>query len=148
MGLSQLADRRGETLPPGDWLEITQVMIDGFARLTGDEQWIHVDVARSIAESPYGAPVAHGLLILALIPKLMQGAAKWAAYTTGINYGLNKVRFPAPVRAGQRIRAHQTLAAVDAYRDEAVKVTLAITIEIEGETTPGCVAEMIVLLFP
>lgn len=146
--LSELTKRVGETLPPSEWLAISQDMIDDFARVTGDDQWIHIDVERCRTESPYKAPIAHGLFVLSLIPKLMSRSEQWAKFSSGINYGCDKVRYPAPVRVGARIRAVQTLKSVEPFKQDSVKVAFAITIEIEGEKMPACYTELIAILFP
>jgi acyl dehydratase len=146
--LKDLPRRVGETLPPGAWLTITQQMVDDFARVTGDEQWIHVDVERSKRDSPYKGPVAHGYLVLSLIPMLMSRGPKWAAFSAGINYGCEKVRFPAPVPVGARVRLVQTLQSVTPFKGGAVKVVLAATVELEGSPSPACYAETIALLYP
>ena len=146
--LSNLAERLNECLPPSAWLTVTQNMINDFAQLTGDNQWIHIDVERCHKESPYGAPVAHGLFVLSLIPKIIADGPKWADYTTGINYGCDKVRFPAPVRAGARIRAQQTLKSIEPYKGGGVKAAIAVVIEVEGEAAPACYTELIVILYP
>ncbi len=146
--LSQLINRVGESLPPSDWLTITQDMINDFARITGDDQWIHVDVERCHKESPYGVPVAHGLFVLSLVPKMIAQGPKWADFSSGVNYGCDQVRYPSPTRVNSRIRMHQTLKAADTFKNGAVKVTFAVTVEIEGETKPACYTEMIAVLFP
>ena len=146
--IAALESKIGQEAPPSAWLTVTQDMIDRFAELTGDRQWIHIDVARSERESPFGAPVAHGLLILSLIPGLIGDALAWAACSSGINYGSDKVRFMAPVRAGARIRARQKLLSASAIGGGGAKLVIAVTVDIEGEDKPACYAEMIALLFP
>ncbi|GAB4150539.1 MAG: MaoC family dehydratase [Sphingomonadales bacterium] len=146
--IAALEAKIGQQPPPSAWLTVTQDMIDKFAELTGDRQWIHIDVARCERESPFGAPVAHGLLILSLIPGLIGDAPVWAECSSGINYGSDKVRFMAPVRAGARIRAQQTLQSAAAVGGGGAKLVIAVTVEIEGEDKPACYAEMIGLLFP
>ncbi|MBL8628254.1 MAG: MaoC family dehydratase [Rhodospirillaceae bacterium] len=146
--LSALPTRVGENLPPSDWMTITQEMINDFARVTGDDQWIHTDPDRCRKESPYGMPVAHGLFVLSLIPKVMAAGPKWADFSSGVNYGCDKVRFPAPTCVGSRIRMHQTLKSADPLMNGAMKVTFIVTVEIEGEKNPCCYTEMIAVLFP
>ena len=142
--VDEIAAAVGEELGTGDWLVIDQERVDTFADATGDHQWIHVDQAK--AESgPFGGTIAHGYLTLSLIPFL--GTSVFAIETPGakLNYGLNKVRFPNPVRVGKRVRVTITLAACD---DVAAgkQVTLRHVIEIEDESKPACVAESVVLL--
>jgi acyl dehydratase len=141
--MSDLPDLIGSELGPTGWLELTQARIDEFARATGDAQWIHTDPARA-ATGPFGSTVAHGFLTLALCPALLSEA--WdglTGYSLGINYGVNRVRFPAPVPVGSRVRARFTVASVDAVPggDQAVIVA---TVEREGAEKPVCVAELVV----
>jgi acyl dehydratase len=145
--VSDLQARIGDTTPPSDWLVVTQDMINGFADVTGDHQWIHVDVERSKKESPYGTTIAHGLLVLSLIARLTGQNLPFATYGTGINYGCEKVRFSAPVKAGARIRAFQTLKSAEAYKHGA-KIVVAVTVEVEDSKTPACYAEIVALIFP
>ena len=133
----------GEPLGTSDWVQITQERIDTFARATGDHQWIHVDVDRAQAESPYGGPIAHGYLSLSLLPAL-----GWQIYTTegatmGVNYGSNKVRFPAPVPVGSRVRLSSVLLDATQRPDGAVHMVVEQTLEIEGHPKPAVVAETV-----
>ncbi len=133
----------GEELGPTDWLDVTQERIDTFARATDDHQWIHVDPARA-AKGPFGTTIAHGYLTLSLCaPLLSQLLVGMAPSGMSINYGTNKVRFPAPVPAGSRIRARATVASVDEVPggEQAVIVT---TVEREGSEKPVCVAEIVI----
>ena len=102
-GIEGLRELQGETVGPSDWREVTQEMINDFAALSGDDQWIHVDVERAKSESPFGTTIAHGNLTLALIDGLRKGLTEWSGSKLGVNYGWNKVRFPAPVLAGARV---------------------------------------------
>ena len=142
--LDEVAAAAGEELGTGDWLEVTQDRVDTFADATDDHQWIHVDVERATA-GPFGGPIAHGYLTLSLIPHL--GTSVFAFETPGakLNYGLNKVRFPHPVRVGQRLRDVVTLLAVDDL-PAGKQLTMKHVIEIDGESKPACVAEMLVVL--
>lgn len=142
--VDQLRDAVGEKVGTSDWLQVDQERVDAFADATGDHQWIHVDRERS-AESPFGGTIAHGYLTLSLLPVL--GAQIFTLDTPGakLNYGVNKVRFPAPLRVGKRIRAHATVAGV-AELPAGTQLTLGWTIEIEDEPKPACVAESVVLL--
>jgi len=133
----------GEPLGTSDWVQITQEQVDTFAEATGDHQWIHVDVDRAREESPYGGPIAHGYLSLSLLPAL-----GWQIYTTegatmGVNYGSNKVRFPAPVPVGSRVRLSSVLLEVTQQPDGAVHLVVEQTLEIEGHPKPALVAETV-----
>jgi acyl dehydratase len=142
--LDELAALAGEELGTSDWLEIDQDRVNRFADATGDHQWIHVDVERA-ASGPFGGTIAHGYLTLSLIPHL--GAQVFALETPGakLNYGVNKVRFPSPVRVGSRIRDRVTMGEVTDL-PAGKQLTLKHTIEIAGEDKPACVAETVVLL--
>jgi len=143
----------GQELHVGEWLEIVQQRIDRFAEVTGDVQWIHVDPERSAKESPYGATVAHGFLTLSLLPYLTQSnhpdyfRKNYPGMRLRVNMGLNKVRFPAPVIVGSRLRARTTLQNAEPS-GEGVQIIYKFTIEIEGKEKPACVAESMVRVFP
>ncbi|MEM6108725.1 MaoC family dehydratase [Mycobacterium sp. 050272] len=136
-------DAIGQELGVGNWKEIDQQRIDAFADVTEDHQWIHVDTDRAKAESPYGATIAHGFLTLSLIPKLSKDTYRVDNAKMGVNYGLNKVRFLAPVTAGSRIRVRSELAAADMVNDNTVNLTVCHTLEIEGSDRPAAVVELI-----
>ncbi|HET8561384.1 MAG TPA: MaoC family dehydratase [Marmoricola sp.] len=140
----EVAAASGQELGASDWVEVTQDRVDKFADATGDHQWIHVDVERAKA-GPFGGTIAHGYLTLSMVPAL--GAQVMALDTPGakLNYGVNKVRFPNPVRVGSRIRAHVTLGDVTDV-PAGKQLTVRYTIEIEGQAKPACVAESVVLL--
>lgn len=140
--LADLQTRIGEELAVSDWLEITQHRIAQFAEATGDHQWIHVDVARAARESPFGGTIAHGYLTLSLLVKLAQESIVIGDIRMGVNYGLNRVRFTAPVRAGDSIRARFVLIAYEAIEGGA-QLTWKATVEIQGNEKPACIAEMI-----
>src|SRR5437016_12983698 len=141
MGLEGVRTLAGRDLGTGDWLEITQERIDAFADATDDHQWIHVDVERA-KSGPFGATIAHGFLTLSLIPGLSRGTTRVEGIRMAINYGLNRVRFPAPVRVGSRIRAKlKNLSVTDV--EGGVQVVNEVTVEIEGEAKPACVAEQV-----
>jgi acyl dehydratase len=143
----------GAEIHCGAWLEITQERIDAFAAATGDLQWIHTDPVRAAAESPYGATIAHGYLTLSLLPLLTESNAPgffertYPGMRLRLNYGLDRVRFPAPVRCGSRIRAHTTLSSVE-QTGGAVQFSYLITVEIEGHEKPACVAEFLARVYP
>ncbi|KAA0919333.1 MaoC family dehydratase [Dietzia sp. ANT_WB102] len=143
-GLDQVENAIGEHLGFSDWMEITQERVDAFAEATGDHQWIHVDPARA-AEGPYGSTIAHGYLTLSLLPVLGADVMDIRGFRMMINYGLGKVRFPAPVRVGSRIRAGVELASLERTPSGA-KLTSVVTIEVEGGGRPAVVAEAIRLM--
>ena len=140
-GISGLQERVGQHLGYSDWHEVTQEQVNLFADATGDHQWIHVDVERAKA-GPFGGPIAHGYLTLSLAPTLLEEIMHVSGVTMGINYGLNKLRFPSPVPVGSKVRAGATLAGVEEVSG-GVQVTLAVNFEIEGGSKPVCVAEIL-----
>ncbi|NDJ87972.1 MaoC family dehydratase [Mycolicibacter kumamotonensis] len=133
----------GAELGVTSWLEVDQSRIDAFADVTGDHQWIHVDTERAIAESPYGATIAHGFLTLSLIPGVSKENYRVENAKMGINYGLNKVRFLAPVTAGSRIRVRSVLVDATKVDDSTVNLTVRHTVEIDGSDKPAAVADLI-----
>lgn len=140
--LAELKNLIGQEVAVSDWVEITQERVNLFADATGDHQWIHLDVERSRKESPYGGTVAHGFLTLSLLPMFMASAIRMADVRMGVNYGLNKVRFPAPVPVGSRVRGRMTLMSVEDIPGGA-QMTWQVTMEREGGDKPVCVAESI-----
>ncbi|HTD04835.1 MaoC family dehydratase [Undibacterium sp.] len=140
--LEELKSLIGQQVAVSDWVAVTQERINMFAEATGDLQWIHIDVERSKRESPFGGPIAHGFLTLSLLPMLMANAIHLSDVKMGVNYGLNKVRFTAPVPAGSRVRAKLKLLDVEDIAGGA-QMTWEVTIEREGEDKPACVAESI-----
>jgi len=141
--LADLQAAVGEHLGYSDWVEITQDQVDKFAEATGDYQWIHVDVSRN-AENPFGGTIAHGFLTLSLIPVLQQKIYSIVNRKAGLNYGLNKVRFPTPVRVGKRVRGGAKLLEV-VESPAGVRVTMEMVMEVEGAEKPACVAEAVSL---
>ena len=139
--MSALTDLIGKELGPTGWFEVGQERIDQFAEATGDPQWIHTDPARA-ADGPFGTTIAHGFLTLSLLVPLMSETLQLTGYRMGINYGVNKVRFPAPVPSGSRIRATFTVQSVEEVPGGEQAVTLA-TVECEGGDKPVCVAELV-----
>jgi acyl dehydratase len=133
----------GQELGVSRWVDVDQARIDAFADVTMDHQWIHVDVEKAQAESPYGATVAHGFLTLSLIPGVSKDNYRVENAKLGINYGLNKVRFLAPVKAGSRIRVRSELADATRVGDDTVNLTVRHTVEIDGVDKPAAVAELI-----
>jgi acyl dehydratase len=129
------------------WFEVSQQRVKTFADATDDHQWIHVDHDRAARESPFGGTVAHGFLTLSLLPAMLEDAIVMRDVKMGLNYGLNKVRFPAPVPAGSRVRARVTLGAVDEFAGGA-QLTWEVVVEREGGDKPVCVAEFLVRRYP
>lgn len=140
--LAEMSKHVGEELGTSDWLVVTQKMIDGFADATGDHQWIHVDPERA-AKGPFGATIAHGFLTLSLLPQLAGDAVRIKDQKMGVNYGLNRVRFTAPVRAGSRVRGRATLAGFEPLPDNGAQITMNVVVELEGSDKPACIAEAI-----
>jgi len=142
-GIDDLKARVGQELGVSAWLDVTQDKIDAFADDTGDHQWIHVDTERAANESPYGTTVAHGDLTLSLIEHLRPQLIRNTGVKMGINYGFDKVRFPAAVPAGSRIRARAEVASVKELGDGWWHVVTKFTVEGEGQDKPVCVAESV-----
>jgi acyl dehydratase len=138
----------GEDFGASEWVTIDQATIDKFAEATGDHQWIHVDVARAKTEMPGGKTIAHGFLTLSLIPRLSAAIWKIEKRSRGLNYGLNKLRFTAPVPVGARVRLRQKLLAADEVKDQGIRLTFENTIEIEGSTQPALIAEGLSIAYP
>ena len=138
--LSDLPALVGQDVATSDWITITQEQVNLFAQATGDHQWIHVDVERA-KEGPFGGPIAHGFLTLSLIPKFFENALEIRNTRMGVNYGLNRVRFTAPVPMGSRVRAALKLLECTPIPDNGMQMTWQVTIEREGSDKPVCVAE-------
>lgn len=145
--LSDLARHVGEEVAVSDWLTITQEQVNLFADATGDHQWIHVDPERA-KKGPFGAPIAHGFLTLSLLPKLLESSIELRETRMGVNYGLNRVRFTAPVPVGSRVRSRAKLLAADAIDNGGWQFTWSVTIERDGSDKPACVAESISRRYP
>ena len=136
----------GQDLGHTDWLTISQQRIQQFADATGDQQWIHVDPQRA-ASGPFGACVAHGFLTLSLANKFLPELIEYQRLKMGVNYGCEKVRFPAPVRVGARIRGRGLVVSAEPVKGDGVQVIVRITVEIEGQEKPGCVVDTISRLY-
>lgn len=136
----------GSALGTTDWMLIDQARIDQFAQATGDHQWIHVDPERA-KTGPFGATVAHGYLTLSLANLFLPQLVSYQGLKMGVNYGCDKVRFPAPVRVGSRIRGRGDVVAAEAIQGDGVQVTVRITVEIDGCDKPGCVVDTISRLY-
>ncbi len=145
VNVAALAEHIGQPLGHSPWMTLDQARITAFADATDDQQWIHVDTARAAAESPFGAPVAHGFLTLSLLPRLTGEVFNVAGITTRINYGLDRLRFIAPVVVDSRVRAAVTLSGIDDRGDGRHLVRTAVTIEIEGGDKPALLADSLTL---
>ena len=141
--LSELAAFVGQDVAVSDWITITQEQVNLFAQATGDHQWIHVDPEKA-KEGPFGGPIAHGFLTLSLLPKFFESAFVIVESRMGVNYGLNKVRFTAPVPIGSRLRAHMKLLVCEPIDNQGVQMTWEVRVEREGSAKPVCVAESLV----
>ncbi len=144
-GLEDLAGRVGQALGESDVWLVDQARIDAFAHATDDHQWLHTDTARA-AQGPFGATVAHGFLTLSLLPTLMAQAYAVDGVGLRLNYGLERVRFPAPVRVGSRLRARFVLGAFDRLPDGGAQLRIDATVECEGGAKPVCVAQLLTRL--
>ena len=140
-GIAGLKERIGDHLGYSEWHEVTQEQVNLFADATGDHQWIHVDIGRAKA-GPFGGPIAHGYLTLSLTPALLSEILEVSGISMAVNYGLNKLRFPAPVPVGSKVRAGVQLDQLE-YVSGGVQVTLTTTFEVEGGSKPVCVAEIL-----
>ena len=145
--LADLAACVGQDAVVSDWVTVTQEQINLFAQATGDHQWIHVDVQRA-RQGPFGAPVAHGFLTLSLLPMFFESAMAVRQSAVGVNYGLNKVRFTAPVPVNSRLRAHLKLLSAEPIAGDGLQMTWAVSVEREGADKPVCVAESLVRRYP
>jgi len=137
----------GTALPNGEWLTVTQEMINDFAKATQDFQWVHVDLEKIKEHSPFKKPIAHGFMSVSLLSKLLTDLIAVDSATMGVNYGLNKVRFPSPVLVDSQIRLHTVISAIEGYGDNGLKITWNCTVEIKGTQKPACVAEFLSLMF-
>jgi acyl dehydratase len=147
-GVSALKGFIGQKLGPSDWVTVGQEQIDAFARATGDHQWIHVDVERARRDSPFGGPIAHGYLTIALAPVLLPMLVEVKGVRMAVNYGLEKMRLPAPVPSGSRVRLTAELKNVREMPSGAAHTTIGLVFEVEGGDKPVCTADAIYLYFP
>ena len=145
--LSELQPLVGQMLGTSDWVSIEQERVNLFAEATGDHQWIHTNPERA-AQGPFGAPIAHGFLTLSLLPTFFESGFEVRQTRMGVNYGLNKVRFPAPVPVGSRLRAHFKLLDFQPIDQGGAQITIEVTVECEGQSKPVCVAESITRRYP
>jgi acyl dehydratase len=142
-GIDGLKALIGEQIGPGEWREVRQQDIDLFAGLSGDDQWIHVDAERAKNESPFGTTIAHGNLTLSMIDGFRLDLISSTGFALGVNYGWNKVRFPAPVPAGSRVRATAEVQSVDEVGGGWWQVVTRFTVEVEGSEKPACVGDSV-----
>ena len=145
--LTELSALVGQEVAVSDWISITQERIDQFAQATGDRQWIHVDEERA-RQGPFGSTIAHGLLTLSLIPAFFDSALCVLETRMGVNYGLNRVRFTAPVPVGSRVRARLTLLSSEPIEQNGFQMVWSVSVEREGAAKPVCVAESIARRYP
>jgi acyl dehydratase len=145
--LTELPALVGQEVAVSDWITITQEQVNLFAQATGDHQWIHVDVEKAKA-GPFGGPIAHGFLTLSLLPRFFESSFEIRNSRMGVNYGLNKVRFTAPVPVGSRLRARMKLQACEPIENDGMQMTWLVTVEREGSDKPVCIAESLSRRYP
>ena len=147
-GVEGVKELLGQQIGPSDWREVTQEDINTFADLSGDHQWIHVDVERAQSESPFGGTIAHGNLTLSLIDGFRQDLISASGFQLGVNYGWNKIRFPAPVPAGAKVRASAEVVELDEVKGGWWQMVTRFTVEVEGSEKPCCVADSVARFLP
>lgn len=145
--LEEFRSIKGKDLPTGEWYTVTQQMINDFANATLDKQWIHVDEERAAKESPFKSIVAHGFMSVAMISRMLEEMFIVKSVKMGLNYGLNKVRFPSPVPVNSELRMHTSVKDIEDINNNGIKITFSCTIEIKGQEKPACVAEFLAALF-
>lgn len=145
--LADLSALVGQEVAVSDWITITQEQVNLFAQATGDHQWIHVDPEKARV-GPFGAPIAHGFLTLSMLPTFFESSMHIVQVRMGVNYGLNKVRFTAPVPVGSRLRARMTLLTSETVDQGGVQMTWEVVVEREGASKPVCVAESLARHYP
>jgi acyl dehydratase len=147
-GIEELAGLIGQEIGPSDWRTVTQELIDQFAEISGDDQWIHVDVERAKTDSPFGTTIAHGNLTLSMIDGFRKELIQSGGFVLGVNYGWNKVRFAAPVPAGSRLRARAQVVSADEVGEGWHQIVTRFTVEVEGNEKPACIAESVGRVLP
>jgi acyl dehydratase len=147
-GVEGMKALQGQTIGPSDWREVTQEDVNAFADLTGDHQWIHTDVERAAKESPFGTTIAHGNLTLSLVDGLRIEMMSSTGFKLGVNYGWNKVRFPAPVPVGKKVRATAEVTEVEEAGGGWFQVVTRFTVEVEDSAKPCCVADSVGRVLP
>lgn len=138
---------KGSPLPTGEWITITQKMINAFADATLDFQWIHTDIEKAKQLSPFKTTIAHGFMSVSMLSKMIEEVMVIDSVKLGVNYGLNKVRFPHPVPAGSRLRLNASVFDIEDYAENGLKITWDCKVEIEGVEKPACVGQFIALVF-
>jgi acyl dehydratase len=146
-GIEGVKALKDKVVGPSRWREVTQEMVNTFADLSGDDQWIHVDVERAKAESPFGGPIAHGNLTLSMIDGFRVDLSEMSGFKLAVNYGWNKVRFPAPVPVGARLRCYSEIVQIDEVGGGWHQIVTRFTVESEGSEKPVCVADSVGRLF-
>lgn len=146
--ISDLKSFVGKRLGPSEWVVVTQDRINAFAEATGDHQWIHVDPERAASDSPFGGPIAHGYLTIALAPALLPEVIRVDGVRHIVNYGLDKMRLPAPVPAGGRVRLSLEIKNVREISGGAARACLGLSFEVEGAAKPACTAEAVYVYYP
>jgi len=147
-GRQGVIDLAGAHLGPSIWMQVNQEMIDGFAALTGDHQWIHVDPVRAARERPGGKTIAHGFLTLSLLPALQETLLRFENIDRVVNYGLDRLRYPQPVEEGARLRLVQQLSIVEAVKAQGFRIVFDSKLEIEGQPRPALTASLVAIVFP
>jgi acyl dehydratase len=142
-GIAGLRELQGQKIGPSEWRTVTQDLINTFAEISGDDQWIHVDVERAKTESPFGTTIAHGNLTLSMIDGFRKSLIESTGFALGVNYGWNKVRFPAPVPAGSRLRASAEIVEIEDVGGGWFQIVTRFTVEVEGNGKPACVADSV-----
>jgi acyl dehydratase len=145
--ISDFSKTVGKDLPIGSWYTVTQQMITDFANATSDTQWIHIDEARAARESPFKSTIAHGFMSVSMISKLLEEVFTIKSLKMGLNYGLNKVRFPNAVPVNSQLRMLSKVIAIEELATNGVKVTFSCTVEIKGQEKPACVAEFLAAFY-
>jgi len=145
-GIEGMQSLLGKEIGPSEWRTVTQADIDTFAELSGDDQWIHVDVERAKSESPFGTTIAHGNLTLSLVDGFRKELISSSGFALGVNYGWNKIRFPAPVPVGSKLRLGATLHDVTDVAG-GIQMTIEFSFEVDGATKPSCVAQVLFRLY-
>jgi acyl dehydratase len=146
--IGAMKEWEGRRLGPSEWIEIDQAQIDRFAEATGDRQWIHVDPERAAKDSPFGRTIAHGYLTLSLAPVLLPRIVEVKGAGMVVNHGLDKMRLPAPVPSGSRVRLAAEIKSVRLLKGGAARVVVSLTFEVEGSARPACTADAIYVYFP
>jgi acyl dehydratase len=146
-GMDQIAGLEGKDLGHSRWWEVTQELIDTYAGVSGDHQWIHTDTARAAA-GPYGRTIAHGYMVLSWGIPMFAELLQVTGVGRALNYGVNKVRFPAPVPVGSRVRLHAAVTSVEPVAHGGMRMTRSFTFELEGSAKPACVAESLTHFYP